>query len=132
VRGRAARGRKRSTSFMSEFMGELSGTAKYMLHRSTAALAAGRMSRGSGAQRSRNHRLPPVVQPGNPARAHCRMAMPKKINAGIVTAVAKKQRQGGHWADTYAWRVWRHSCMYAAPRSSRGRAPMAVKRWDST
>jgi hypothetical protein len=60
------------------------------------------------------------------------MAMPKKINAGIVTAVAKKQRHGGHFADIYAWRVCRHSCVYAAPRSSRGRAPMAVKRWDST
>ncbi len=72
MRGSTARGRKRRASFMKVLKGDegFSGMAKNMLDRSTAALAAGRMSMGSGAQRSVNHRLPPTAQPGNPARAH--------------------------------------------------------------
>jgi hypothetical protein len=134
VRGRAARGRNNNASLMRELTGEeaLSGTEKNMLQRSTAALATGRMNKGSGAQRFVNHKLPPTAQPGSPARAHCRMAMPKKMNAGMVTAVAKKHRHGGQRAAFHACRVCFNSCAYAAPLSSRGRAPTAVKRCDST
>ncbi len=132
MRGSAARGRKRRASLMPVLTGELSGMEKNMLQRSTAALAAGRIIMGSGAHRSLNHQLPPTPQPGNPARAHCRMAMPKTMKAGMVTAVAKKQRHGGHLADFQACRVCLHSCAYAAPFSSRGRVPMAAKRWDNT
>jgi hypothetical protein len=132
VRGSAATGRNKSTSLITELTGELSGTAKNMLQRSMAALVAGRMRSGSGAQRSVNQKLPPIAQPGRPARAHCRIAMPKKIKAGMVTAVARKQRHGGHRADFQASRVFRHSWAYAAPLSSRGRVPIAVKRCDMT